>query len=215
MHIFLRSCIRVSSISVSVVERTETRDLILDACDVMMARYGFLKMTMDDLARASGLAKRTIYLHFASKTDVGLSSIGRVVDRAHQRMRESLDSVGPVEPRLRAMLRDRVMMRVEAVQAYHQGLDGLFAVVRPAYLERRRAAFAKETGLVAACLVKGRESGELLIEDPSITARTLLHATNAFLPYSLSVRELGSPETIASQVDAMIDLLLRGLKNGA
>ena len=57
----------------------DTRNAILDACDHIMARYGFLKMSMDDLAREAGVAKRTIYLHFGSKEDVGLSSIGRVV----------------------------------------------------------------------------------------------------------------------------------------
>jgi AcrR family transcriptional regulator len=176
-----------------------------------MERYGFLKMSMDDLAREAGVAKRTIYLHFGSKEDVGLSSIGRVVLEAQSRMRESLHAAGAPESRLRAMLNDRVMTRVRAVQDYHFGLDDLFAVVRPAYMQRRRAAFEIEAELIADCLVEGREDGNFSVVDPAATARTLLLATNAFLPYSLNVSDLGNPDSIETQLNAMIELLLSGL----
>jgi hypothetical protein len=43
-------------------------------------------------------------------------------------------------------------------------------------------------------------------------ASTLMLATNAFLPYSLSVRELGQPELIERRLCLMVDLLLRGLR---
>lgn len=191
--------------------RLDSRESILDACDRIMARYGFLKMTMDDLAREAGVAKRTIYLHFGSKEDVGLSSIGRVVGMAQQEMRAALESDVYADIRLRRMLHARVMTRVTAVHAYHEGMDALFAVVRSAYLERRRAAFDEEAGLVEECLLAGREEGAFAVEDPAATARTLLFATNAFLPYSLSVRELGEPEAIETRLNAMLDLLVRGL----
>jgi len=59
-----------------------------------MARYGFRK---DEHGRPSrkeaGVSKRTIYLHFSSKEDVGLSSIGRVVEAVHDR----LDSIAGSE----------------------------------------------------------------------------------------------------------------------
>ncbi len=185
--------------------RNDSRNAILDACDRIMARYGFLKMSMDDLAREAGVAKRTIYLHFANKEDVGLSSIGRVVAVAQASMRETLLSDAPPEAKLREMLHARVMTRVRAVQDYHLGLDDLFAVVRPAYMERRHAAFDVEAALVERAL-------EGLCDDPATTARTLLLATNAFLPYSLNVRDLGEPEAIEVQLAAMIDLLICGLR---
>lgn len=211
MHEEQNSCIRAYNGSMTAIRRTDTREAILDACDRIMARYGFLKMSMDDLAREAGVAKRTIYLHFGSKEDVGLSSIGRVVAEAQAGMQESLASAGTAEGRLRAMLHDRVMTRVRAVQDYHLGLDDLFAVVRSAYMQRRRAAFEIEAELITECLIAGKEDGDFAIEDPSATARTLLLATSAFLPYSLSVSDLGNPDSIEVQLLAMIDLLVRGL----
>ena len=44
-----------------------TRDRILDAAERLLARFGYKKTTMEDIAREAGLGKRTLYLHFASK----------------------------------------------------------------------------------------------------------------------------------------------------
>ena len=55
--------------------RRDLRDITLDAVDTLLARYGYQKMTMDDIAREAGISKRTIYLHFVSKEEVALSSI--------------------------------------------------------------------------------------------------------------------------------------------
>jgi hypothetical protein len=43
------------------------------------------------------------------------------------------------------------------------------------------------------------------------TAAILLQATNAYLPYSLSVRELGDPAQIEKNLAKMVDLLIRGV----
>lgn len=185
-----------------------TREAILDACDRLMAKYGFRKMTMDDLAREARLSKRTIYLYFTGKEDVGLSSIGRVVEGVHAELIALSTGHGDPLTRLRSMLERRVMGRVEQVQAYHHSLDELFEVVRPAYMNRRQHYFTVERDLIAGVLRDG-----LSTPDPDSTAESLLLATNAFLPYSLSVRELGSPDGIRRRLNPMLDLLINGVRN--
>jgi AcrR family transcriptional regulator len=186
----------------AVAEKQTTRDLILDATDRIMARYGFRKMNMDDLAKEAGLSKRTIYLHFSSKEDVGLSSIGRVVEAVHERLASLVESEGSAHRRLTEMLVVRVMGRIHSVKNYYHSLDELFEVVRPAYMARRKIYFDREVELLCAVLLEGKEIGDFEFEDAETTASTLMLATNAFLPYSLSVRELGQPD----------ELLLRGLR---
>ncbi len=194
-------------------KQTNTSDAILDAANRLMARYGFQKMTMDDVAKEAGVSKRTIYVYFSGKEDLGLSSISRVVEQAHAEMRAIAAGRASVSERLREMLRRRVLARVEQVQDYAHSLDDLFAVVRPAYMELRVRFFDVERDLVAGMLRAGMGTGEFSRFDPQKTAETFLLATNAFLPYSLSVRELGSPETIARGLDHMIALLLLGATN--
>ncbi|HRI43168.1 MAG TPA: TetR/AcrR family transcriptional regulator [Fimbriimonadaceae bacterium] len=188
------------------VQKPSTREAILDATDRLMARYGFRKMTLEDVAREAGISKRTIYLQFRSKEDVGLSSIGRVVGRVIDELERIAESSAPRQVRLRRLLERRVMGRIEQVQDYAHSLDELFEVVRPAYLARRAVVFAQETAILAGVLA---EPGPAKDHHRRI-AEALLLATNAFLPYSLSPRELGSPESIAERLDSMIDTLLCG-----
>lgn len=192
--------------------RRDTKDLILDACDRIMARYGFRKMSMDDLAKEAGISKRTIYIYFKNKEDVGLSSIGRVVEQVHEQLEEISREPKGSNERLREMLRERVMGRVMQVSDYYQSLDELFEAVRPAYMARRKQYFDTEVGLIAGILEEGQSAGVFRRTEPRETAANLLLATNAFLPYSLSVRELGEPAEIAKRLESMIDLLMKSLE---
>jgi AcrR family transcriptional regulator len=192
-----------------------TRTSILDAADRLMARNGFRKTTMDDIAREAGVGRRTIYLHFKGKEDVGLSSIGRVVEQVHAELTEILRSPASAMVRLRAILLRRVLGRNERIRDYYHSLDELFEIVRPSYLARRSRYFEIELDLLKEVLEEGNRNGEFEVENPTAVGRSLLLATNAFLPYSLSVRELGELESIGRQAGEMIDLLLRGVAKPA
>ncbi|MEA2552599.1 MAG: hypothetical protein QOJ65_775 [Fimbriimonadaceae bacterium] len=191
--------------------KVDTREAILDAMDSLMGRFGYRKTNMDDLAREAGISKRTIYLHFSSKEEVGLSSIGRVVETAQVRMRDIATEGRDPRDTIKKMLVERVMARVRAVGEYRQSLDELFEAVRPAYLVRRQEQFQAEQAILATALREGRSSGAFHFDSAQATARDLLFATNAYLPYSLSVRELGDIEEIEIRVQRLAALLVRGL----
>ena len=197
---------------IAAKDNQKTREAILDAADSLMSRIGFRKMSMEDLAREARVSRRTIYLHFANKEDVGLSSIGRVVESAALYLELLVSDTRSAAERVREMLQQRVLIRVHAISNYFHGLDELFEAVRPAYLARREHYFQREAKALADVLRQGMARGEFLSGDPANLARNLLLATNAFLPYSLSVRELGEPEAIQTRLESMIELLVRGLQ---
>src|SRR5215203_47679 len=88
-----------------------TRDAILDATDRLLAKYGYKKMTIDDLAAEVGIGKGSVYLHFKSKEDIALSHIDRIIERLTQRLIEIAESDGSVDKRLRKMIVERVLIR--------------------------------------------------------------------------------------------------------
>jgi AcrR family transcriptional regulator len=198
-----------------IAKRKDIRDLILDAVDVLLARYGYRKMTMDDVAREVGIGKGTIYLHFPGKEELVLSHVDRLAARVLAGLREIADSPGPAAPRLRRMLVLRVLMRFDGVRHYSQNLGDLLSSVRPALLARRERHFANEAEVFADVLREGARSGELDGPDPAATSRVLIQATNALLPFNLSARELGRRDSLERQVAAVADLLVRGLRPGA
>ena len=195
----------------AIATREDIRDLILDATDRLLARYGYRKMTMEDLAQEVGIGKGTIYLHFPSKEEVVLSHVDRIVERLKGRLSTIARREGSPTARLREMLLARVLFRFDSVQHYTESLSDLLAALRPGLLTRRRRHFEEESRIIAEVLREGKRDGLFELRDAATTARTLLTATNALLPYSLSARELGKREDVAIETARVVDLLLYGL----
>ncbi len=172
------------------------KDAILDATDRLLARYGYRKMTVEDIASEAGIGKGTIYLHFASKEEVVLSHVDRIVERLKERLREIGRSEAPAAERLREMLLTRVMFRFDSIQHYTQSLNDLLAALRPGLLARRAQYFEAEAEIFAEVLRNGRAAGEFEFEDEHATAHAMLQATNGLLPYSLSTTELGERQDV-------------------
>ncbi|HKO43803.1 MAG TPA: TetR/AcrR family transcriptional regulator [Pyrinomonadaceae bacterium] len=187
------------------------KDSILDATDRLLARYGYRKMTVEDIALEAGIGKGTIYLHFSSKEDVVLSHIDRIIERLKDRLREIADTDITATVRLRSMLMTRVLLRFDSVQHYTQSLNDLLAALRPGLLARRAQYFEAEAEIFAEVLLSGRQSGEFSFDNENVTARALLEATNGLLPYSLSASELGERREVEQRVSAVADLMLRGV----
>jgi AcrR family transcriptional regulator len=166
---------------------------------------------MDDVARAAGVGKRTIYVYFPSKEEVTLCTIDRIVERVVARLRELAEEARPAAGRLREMIRARVLIRFDSVRDYSHGLDELFASLRPAYLARRQRYFDAEAEVFAGVIESGREAGELTVPDPRAAAETVLLATNSLLPSALSARELGRRKDVEAKALRIADMLMNGL----
>src|SRR5215204_5343820 len=183
-EIRIRSAVK-SRKMVAIAPKTSVKDAILDATDRLLARFGYRKMTVEDIAVEAGIGKGTIYLHFSSKEEVVLSHIDRIVERLNARVQEIARSEAPAADRLRLMLLTRVLFRFDSIQHYTQSLNDLLAALRPGLLRRRAQYFDAEAQIFADVLRAGRAAGELDFDDEQGTAHALLQATNGLLPYSL------------------------------
>jgi AcrR family transcriptional regulator len=189
-----------------------TRDAILDATDRMLAKYGYQKMTIEDLAREVGIGKGSIYLHFSSKEEIALSHIDRIISRLKARLTKIAGEPKEVEKRLSAMLCERVLFRFDSVQHYSQGLNDMLSRLRAKLLEHRRRHFEEEAQILADVIREGQESGVFADGDAVDLAHSLINATNSLLPYSLSAHELGDRTDIAERTQKTATLLIRGLR---
>jgi AcrR family transcriptional regulator len=195
----------------AIAPKEAVKDAILDATDRLLARFGYRKMTVEDIAAEAGIGKGTIYLHFNSKEEVVLSHIDRIVDRLQSQLKEIARSEATAAERLRLMLLTRVLFRFDSIQHYTQSLNDLLAVLRPRLLARRAQYFQAEAQIFAEVLTAGRESGEFSFNDEHATAHALLQATNGLLPYSLSTTELGAREEVEQRAADVANLMLGGL----
>lgn len=187
------------------------RDRILDAAERLLGRFGYRKMTVDDIAAEAGIGKGTVYLSFPSKEEVVLSTVDRIVERACTAMEAAAARDASAPDRLREMLLARVLVRFEAVAAYSASLNDLLGSIRAALLARRVQHFEREIGVLARVIAGGQRNGELAPGAPRRIGRALVLATNSFLPYALSPDELGDARRLSREAGDVIDIVVDGI----
>jgi AcrR family transcriptional regulator len=69
---------------------SQKREAVLDSAIGVFGRFGFKKTSVDDLAKAAGLSKQGLYLHFASKEEIFLAAIQKYLEDGLRRVREEL-----------------------------------------------------------------------------------------------------------------------------
>lgn len=153
------------------------RDQLLDAAEEVLMTKGLAATTVADVAEEAGLAKGTVYLHFASKDEL----LAGLRARHLQRFAEAL---GPPEPDGRA-----------AVEQLDHFVDRLFAFsFAHSYLHHvlfheagmsEEDAFAGARDRLAAIVAEGVGSGELTAPDPRVAADFVLHGMHGVLVHAL------------------------------
>lgn len=188
-------------------------EAILDAAENLLERYGYKRMTMDDLAHAVGMSKGALYLRFESKEQVALSMIDRLNQRVRQRLEHVLEQPIELRERVVQFLVQRIMVKYDSVRRYCASFDEVYAALRPEIVRRREKYALEEARLLSTVLQQGEQRRIFLLEDPLETAQMLLLATNALLPYRLNPDELAKRKELLRRCEALAEFLVLALMN--
>ena len=193
------------------VQTKEIRETILDATDNLLARYGYKKMTIDDLAQEVGIGKGSIYLHFSSKEEIVLSHIDRIIERLNDELeRICKKKISPAK-KLNQMVLMRVLFRFDSVQHYTRSINELLADLRSKLLSRRTNHFDREAEIFASVIEQGQKEKIFSEGDALEVAEMFLLGTNSLLPYSLRVSELGERNELEKKTQRLANLLVKGI----
>lgn len=77
------------------------RRKLLEAALTVFLRFGFRKTSMDEVARAAGVSRQGLYLHFATKEELFRAAVEHLFDSALAEVAAALGDAGsPLEKRL-------------------------------------------------------------------------------------------------------------------
>ena len=82
----------------------------------LFAEHGFEATTLDDIAAAAGVGRRTLFRYFPSKNDLVWGDFDRVLDR----LRDDLEATSPDEPLMAAIARAVVASNEYADEQLHE-----------------------------------------------------------------------------------------------
>ena len=177
-------------------ESATRRAAIVDAATAVFLRYGFKKTSMDDLARAAGISRQGLYLHFATKEALFKEAVLHVVSVIRGNAHAALVNED-------ASLEDRLVAAFEAAHAVAIGQSGgehitelletAAALVGPIEAELAAEIIAdvaltlKNAGVAAAWKSAGI-SAKTLAENLYSTSYGIKHRVKTAAEYRASIR---------------------------
>ncbi|MEQ8178521.1 MAG: helix-turn-helix domain-containing protein [Amphiplicatus sp.] len=154
-------------------KRRQTLQRITDAGVSLFIKNGYEATTLDEIAAAAGISRRTFFYYFKSKDEILLSLQSAVGDMLVDALRDAPEDKRPLEAVRDAVIKvcalipegdmiviDRLMRSSEAVQARKQA----------SYIQQEKALFA---ALRERCPAPERETGLRLVAMLAIGAMRL------------------------------------------
>lgn len=166
--------IGAEGVSLRERQRQEREDLILKAAAELFVERGYHETSMEDIAARVGIAKGTVYLHFASKEDLALA----MVVQGARRFANTLDTILASDATPRAKL-ETIFERTYSAMA--EGISQAFsAVFRNREVMARMsekhddmsAVWREPTRRLSAVLDEGKALGEF---DPEIPTPIMIN----------------------------------------
>jgi AcrR family transcriptional regulator len=185
-----------------------TAATILDTAEDVLRRFGPVKASVVDVARALDISHGSVYRHFASKAALR----DAVTQRWLARVSEPLEAIVMRKGKASRKLHDWLVLLATTKQGMATGDPELFETFHELTLQSREVVAAHVDHLsdqLGRIVAQGMEDGDFAPGDPSAVGRAVLNATAKF-HHPAHAGEWGDPG-LAEQLQAVYRLILNGL----
>jgi len=193
-------------------EKLGRKNDILKASEIVFAKKGFHKATMNDIAKESRYAVGTIYIYFKNKNDLYFTLMKSKFHRMTEGVKGAVENANP-QNKIKALIK----FQLESFQSDKDFFKILFSDVRSTenatrekFTKEHISAFIKHIKYIASIVELSRKSGYVRKDVDSLRAAYLIAAMmNASVFYWISDKK----QTISlnDQVDFVYDMVLNGI----
>ena len=157
-------------------QRSDRENAVLSAASSLIGRGDFGAVTMDDLAAQVGVSKPTLYAHFASKEEIYLRVVLRMIADACvfvDDLSPDLPAVARIEATVRYMLTGKI---VRGAAHLGTGRDAIGAAIRAR--TEYRAEYARLVGRMTTLFDDAKREGDM---KPELSTRIAVQCVASFL----------------------------------
>lgn len=150
-----------------------TKRQIINVARSLFSEVSVYKATMNDIAAAAKMSRRTLYTHFKSKEEIYQYVVEDEVARINEKLQHAADSFLPPDRKLKLYILERFNVIDNLVrQNKYIRYDFIFNRLRVEHL--RKKIDIKEKQLLSEIIHAGKEQHIFRVNDPDVFARTLL-----------------------------------------
>ncbi len=193
----------------------EKEKLILDAAENRFARFGFSKVTMDEIAQDIGLAKASLYYYYPTKENIFRAVIAREQEKFLLSTKDILKHPNPAREKLKAYVRQRIALGNQLLNL--SALSSTFwQESKPGFKDLLVSFSRQEMNIITAIVSEGRQNREFEVASPEKTAELVLHVLQGLRLRFLQATQANGEtreqiENFEQQVALLIDTLLQGI----
>ena len=189
--------------------RAGSREAIVEAAERLFLERGFGAVSMDELAEAAGLARRTLYNQFASKEEIFREMLLRVSRQLEDAFPSGLETQGQVEEVLRRIA--RIILHLHKQADYLGFLRMVVADSRqfPWIAKELDAVMEPQTERLTRYFAHLTVMGVLSCRNPLLAAHQFMGMVNelSLWPWMVGRRRIAVPDDEA--IDETVRMFLR------
>ncbi len=190
------------------------RERIIEAARELIGKFGFKKTTMEDIARASRMAKATIYHYFKSKEEIFKEIIDKEGETLRFMLKKAIEGVDDPVKKIRIYTRVRFEY-LSRLAIYYATMREEYFQYLPFIRKEREKYNRFEINTLSQIFEEGVKRGIFEIPDTRLYAFLILQAMQG-LEYPLATGEALKFEdrelTLEEALDVFLNIFIRGIR---
>ncbi len=212
--------ILVENIKHMLTKEELIREEVISTAQRLFQKYGFAKTTMEDIAKAMGRGKSTLYYYYKSKDEIFEAVILKEADEVVNTVLEAAQKASSAEEKLQTYIKTSFEAIKSKINLYGVMKEEVFGqedplLCRPAMRESINQYNTRERLVVKDILLLGINNKEFtpeIKENIDLVAYIVITSLRSIsLDLAFNEKDL-SLYFEADKMNAMITILLRGLK---
>ncbi len=188
---------------------------ILKAASECFARFGYEKTTLDDIGKAVGLNKTSLYYYYKSKEAMFAEVLVHEIERAIDGHYEAILEIPGCRDKIITYLRKKIRSMQQLMNVHNVSMEA-FRSVQPMFANLFQQVTDKEVAFISGIFERCIAVGEMKPCDTTRVAQTILTVTDAVKMKALqgaSTRFIDQVDTAALEDDVVfaVSLILDGL----
>ncbi len=187
---------------------------ILNAAKVRFAKFGFAKVTMDEIARDVGMVKGAVYYYFPTKEKIFEAVMQEELDSFMEKADGMRGKQSPVADKIQNYVRHRELSMRRLLSLGQLDYE-TWRKLKPHFQEMLQEFDRKECRFLQRLLEEGNRTGEFTLSNELRHARLFLHAIKGLRLLETLYGNQKEPAyaLLDSEIRLFTSLFLTGIQN--
>ena len=185
----------------------EQKEIILSAAKNLFSRFGLEKTTMEDIAKAAGKGKSSLYYYFKSKEDVFAGVIQKEIAGLKTTIRKAIEEEDDPYNKFTRFVGTRLNYLNEKTDQYTTIKDEYLKHYQ--FIQNLTADYSDwEMSTIKDIIEYGRDRGLFLVTDSETISRAIFFALKGLeYPWTTNLTRI----ELEKSVYVLVDILLKGI----